>query len=131
MSQRHKKNNPERGYEDFEDYYANVASGRYSHAEGSFNVSNTGATENLQTRHSVGIGTSSSDRKNAHEIMANGDHYIYGLGGYNGTNAISEDSKTLQEVITDLINKSNYIIDLDTLLRDDASSTQISTAIGG
>ena len=71
----------------------------YEHAEGEFNVSNTGATEDLQTRHSVGIGAYPSTRKNAHEIMVNGDHYIYGLGGYDGTNAISEDSKTLQEVI--------------------------------
>ena len=70
----------------------------YEHAEGSYNVSNTGDTEDLQTRHSVGIGSDSS-HKNAHEIMANGDHYVYGLGGYDGTNAISEDSKTLQEVI--------------------------------
>lgn len=28
-----------------------------------------------------------------------GDHYVYGLGGYDGTNAIKETSKTLQEVI--------------------------------
>ena len=76
----------------------NRASGAYSHAEGSFtqafsesehaegiyNVSNTGDTEDLQTRHSVGIGTSYFDCKNAHEIMANGDHYIYGIGGYDG-----------------------------------------------
>lgn len=51
------------------------------HAEGKFNKSNTG------TRHSVGIGTSNNDRKNAAEIMDNGDVYIYGFGGYDGTNA--------------------------------------------
>ena len=71
----------------------------YEHAEGSYNVSNTGDTEDLQTRHSVGIGTTEQDRKNAHEIMANGDHYVYGLGDYDGTNAIEDTSKTLQEVI--------------------------------
>jgi hypothetical protein len=38
------------------------------------------------TIHSVGIGTSEDDRKNAHEIMKNGDHYIYGIGGYDGAN---------------------------------------------
>ena len=75
---------------------------RYEHAEGSYNVSNTGDTEDLQTRHSVGIGTGTSNRKNAHEIMANGDHYVFGLGGYDGTNATSEDSKTLQTVVTEL-----------------------------
>lgn len=51
------------------------------HAEGKFNKSNTG------TRHSVGIGTSNNDRKNAVEIMYNGDVYIYGFGDYDGTNA--------------------------------------------
>lgn len=78
---------------------ATIANNSGEHAEGFNNVSNTGETNNLRTRHSVGIGISSTNRMNAHEIMANGDHYIYGLGGYDGTNAISEDSKTLQEVI--------------------------------
>ena len=31
--------------------------------------------------------------------MNNGDHYIFGLGGYDGTNAVEDTSKTLQEVI--------------------------------
>ena len=71
----------------------------YEHAEGRYNVSNSSTEDARKTRHSVGIGTNPSDRKNAHEIMANGDHYVYGLGGYDGTNAIEDTSKTLQEVI--------------------------------
>lgn len=92
---------------------ATVASGYFSHAEGSstvalnsnehaegrFNLSNNIPAKQQYTLHSVGIGTSSSDRKNAHEIMNNGDHYIYGLGGYDGTNAIEDTSQTLQEVV--------------------------------
>ena len=66
------------------------------HAEGSYNKSNA------TTRHSVGIGTSDDDRKNAFEIMANGDIYVYGVGGYDGTNALSADSKTLQTVLAEL-----------------------------
>lgn len=50
------------------------------HAEGKYNKSNA------DTIHSVGIGTSSTNRKNAHEIMRDGKHYIIGIGGYNGTN---------------------------------------------
>ena len=50
------------------------------HAEGQYNKSNPG------TIHSVGIGTSESDRKNAFEIMQNGDAYLKGIGGYDGTN---------------------------------------------
>ena len=59
--------------------------GSYAHAEGKYNVSNEG-----KTIHSVGIG-SSSKRKNAHEIMLDGKHYIYGVGGYDGTNPDSSD----------------------------------------
>lgn len=65
------------------------------HAEGRYNKSNSGST-NLNTIHSVGIG-SESKRQNAHEIMLNGDHYVYGLGGYDGTNP--SESSTLQAVI--------------------------------
>ena len=67
------------------------------HAEGCFNLSNNGLT-----LHSVGIGSSPEDRKNAHEITVSGDHYIYGLGGYDGTNATADTSQTLQAVINSL-----------------------------
>ena len=91
----------------------NTASGNYSHAEGwntqtfsvsehaegSYNKSYSSEDASVRVIHSVGIGSSEDDRKNAHEIKFNGDHYVYGLGGYDGTNATSEDSKTLQEVI--------------------------------
>ena len=50
------------------------------HAEGTYNQSNT------NTIHSVGIGTSDTHRKNAHEITTDGKHYIYNIGGYDGTN---------------------------------------------
>lgn len=81
-----------------EGYYTK-ANNDYEHAEGSYNASNTGSTDDLKTRHSVGIGDIGVARKNAHEIMANGDHYVYGVGGYDGTNAVEDTSKTLQEVI--------------------------------
>lgn len=77
--------------------YNTITKNSGEHAEGRNNVSNTGSSRNSCTIHSVGIGD--SDRKNAHEIMGNGDHYIYGLGGYDGTNAIEDTAKTLQEVI--------------------------------
>lgn len=97
---------------------ANIAKGDYSHveglvttannesehAEGSFNASHNGNTSSEKTMHSVGIGTGLNDRKNAHEIMANGDHYIYGIGGYNGNDIINV--KSLQEVIRELQNNS-------------------------
>ena len=58
-----------------------IAYNKGEHAEGIYNKS----TENV-TLHSVGIGTSVNDRKNAHEITNDGKHYIYGVGGYDGTN---------------------------------------------
>ena len=57
-----------------------IVTNRAEHAQGKFNASNT------DTIHSVGIGTSDNTRKNAHEIMQNGKHYVYGIGGYDGTN---------------------------------------------
>ena len=74
----------------------------YEHAEGSYNKSNSGSTDDKKTRHSVGIGTSATERKNAFEIMANGDIYMLGIGGYDGTNATDETTKTLQEVLAAL-----------------------------
>lgn len=77
-----------------EGYYTK-ATGNYSHAEGrETTTTNEGehaegkynkSTAN-KTIHSVGIGTPFTGRKNAHEIMNDGKHYIYNLGGYDGTN---------------------------------------------
>lgn len=46
------------------------------HAEGTYNASHTGSLGSEMTIHSVGIGTSNTDRKNAHEIMKDGTHYL-------------------------------------------------------
>ena len=80
-----------------------TAKNRAEHAEGFFNFSNSVSpsyyTEGNNTLHSVGIGTSDTNRKNALEIMQNGDIYAYGVGGYDGTNAVNNASKTLKTVI--------------------------------
>lgn len=55
------------------------------HAQGYFNKSNSGDTPATKTQHSVGIGSSDTNRKNAFEIMQNGDCYVLGIGGYQGT----------------------------------------------
>ena len=54
---------------------------------------------------SIGIGTSNIDRKNAVEVKQNGNVYITGIGGFTGAN--SNSSKSVQEVINELINKLN------------------------
>lgn len=93
----------------------NIANNESEHAEGSFNVSHNGNTPSEKTIHSVGIGTESNDRKNAHEIMANGAHYIYGLGDYVGKDIINV--KSLQEIIKEL---QNNISGIKALEIDDA-----------
>lgn len=70
-------------------------------AFGRFNKSN----EN--TRFSIGIGTSNTNRKNAFEVKQNGDVYITGIGGFTGAN--SDSSKSVQEIINELTNKLNEI----------------------
>ena len=73
------------------------------HAEGKYNISIKD-----KTIHTVGIGTA-NNRKNAHEIHTDGKHYIFGIGGYDGTNSQTEGVKTLQEVITTLETKNTEL----------------------
>lgn len=82
------------------------------HSQGKYNKSNTGATENLKTIHSIGIGANEEGRKNAQEVMTNGDHYIIGIGGYDGTNP--ETAQTLQEVV----NSGGSSVVVDTEMSD-------------
>ena len=98
--------------------YHNIASGDGSHAEGvctrsqnkgehaegcsnvSHKASNTyGDAGN--TQHSIGIGTHYNSTKNAVEVMQNGDMYVLGVGGYQGTDTKVQNASigTLQEVI--------------------------------
>lgn len=81
-----------------------VTSNTAEHAEGKFNKSNKadgsfGSAGN--TLHSIGIGTSASDRKNAFEIMQNGYAYLLGVGGYDGKNPAA--SKAVQQIIGALL----------------------------
>lgn len=86
-----------------------VANGDYSHAEGQFtrtentcehaegqyNYSNFLSTaDSGKTIHSIGIGTSATNRKNGFEVMYNGDVYVYGIGNYDGTNAVASSTST-------------------------------------
>ena len=66
------------------------------------------------TQHSIGIG-SSSIRRNAFEIMQNGDMYVYGVGGYQGIDTKVQDStiKTLQE----------YFISIESIISDNEEVT--------
>lgn len=101
--------------------YHNIASGdgshaegvctrsqnKSEHAEGSSNVSHKASNtygDAGNTQHSIGIGTHYNSTKNAVEVMQNGDMYVLGVGGYQGTNTKVQDAtiKTLQEYIASL-----------------------------
>lgn len=66
-----------------EGYYT-IAKNSYEHAGGFYNLSHSGSSTSAQTIHSIGVGTSAT-RKNAFEVMKNGDVYCNGIGGYSGT----------------------------------------------
>ncbi len=140
------ENNEASGEYSHAEGHATIASGNYSHgegrgtqttneaehAEGRYNKSNTGSEDAQKTHHSVGIGTLDTDRKNAWEVMVNGDAYLYGVGGYDGANALDEDVKTVQKVISSLQEPTIPLIDqsqLDQLVGgDSALQTQLDAA---
>ena len=85
------------------------------HAEGSYNASTKTSTtygNAGNTQHSIGIGTASA-RKNAFEIMQNGDAYLYGVGGYTGANYSS--ASTLQTVISNSTLESLTTSEIDSI----------------
>lgn len=103
--------------------YGTEANNQAEHAQGTYNISNTGSTNADKTIHSIGIGDRMK-KKNAVEVMANGDAYIIGLGGYDGTNPQS--AQTLQEISNISIESvASYGIEFDTEI-----STPTCTRIG-
>ncbi len=91
------------------------------HAEGRLNLSHTVTPKDASkpteeelsksTLHSVGMGfpdptdpdnREKDNRMNAHEIMQDGKHYIYGIGGYDGTNP--GDSKDIATYLPNMVN---------------------------
>lgn len=102
--------------------YCTEATNFAEHAEGMYNLSNHNeeGTPNTNTLSSIGIGND-QERKNAFEVMQNGDVYINGIGNYNGLNAVYEEnsptSYPLQYVVNNLDgslqNLSNTVSSLD------------------
>ena len=85
----------------------NTVKNNYEFACGARNVSTK--NDNFQTGFSVGAGTSTTDYKNAFEIGFkksgsdyNANTYILGIGNYNGKNADDDNTKSLQQVISDI-----------------------------
>lgn len=93
------------------------ANGMYSHAEGQYTITNNSCEHacgkynksdqsgitSKQTRFSVGIGTSDTNRKNAIEAKGNGDVYIYGVGGFDGQNDADTDVLPIGEALPSIV----------------------------
>ena len=89
----------------------------YAHAEGTCNMGIVDAI------HEVGIGTNDV-HKNAHTIMKDGKHFVYGVGGYDGTN--HGQAKDLATIINSL----GSIIDKGTLNEAQIRGLCESSSIG-
>lgn len=92
-----------------------ITNNSFEHAEGSYNVSNKASStygNAGNTQHSIGIGNSTT-RKNAVEVMQNGDLYVTGVGSYDGTNYSS--ASTVQDVINGKQNALTSGTDIKTI----------------
>lgn len=83
--------------------YKTITNNPQEVALGKFNKSIKDENKSKVTQFSIGIGTSEDDRKNAVEVKQNGDAYIYGIGGYDGTNP--NESEDVASVINGKVDK--------------------------
>lgn len=95
----HGNNNKNYGKRVFAVGNGNVTYNENESAFGKFNASLQSLDASEATQFSIGIGTSEADRKNAVEVKQNGDIYIIGVGGYDGTST-GGSVMTLQEVLS-------------------------------
>ena len=110
------------------------------HAEGIYNLSNTTdyGEQKTKTLSSIGIGND-QERKNAFEVMQNGDVYINDIGNYDGKNAVYNENGTtvytLQHVVNNLDdnlqNLSNTVSSLDSKIDNEINeiNTNLSSRI--
>lgn len=82
--------------------YGTIAAAFGCHAQGIYNVGNEDTVDE------VGIGTL-LERKNAEETKDNGDKYVIGIGGYDGTNAGQQGVQTLQQAVDEAGSGGNTI----------------------
>lgn len=105
-----------------EGYYATIGIGHNLKADNSYNSIIIGEfnapTESI---YKIGYGTNANNRKNLEETLnINSQHkkYIYGIGGYDGTNPAAEGVKSLQEVLVDKADASSIPTKVSQLTND-------------
>lgn len=96
-------------------------------AFGRLNKSIESSDSAVATIATIGIGTDKNNRKNATEIKQNGDAYIIGIGGYDGTNPEADGIKTVQGVIED-INTQIKTVD-DKVVALETTNTELRNTI--
>lgn len=99
--------------------FCTETSNNFEHAQGYYNKTNTGSSDANKTLHSIGFGTGTL-RKNAQEVMCNGDFYVFGVGGYKGYFDPGMPSLPVQNVINGKQNK-----------KDSSLTTTNKTVVGG
>ena len=77
------------------------------HACGRYNKSTKSGDKAQATQFSIGNGTGAGTRSNSVEVKANGDVYIVGLGGYDGTNP-SESNDLVTAIHEKAFSTGNY-----------------------
>lgn len=84
---------------------------------------------NLNKVFTVGAGDGFDNRKNALTILNdnNSNLYINGIGGYDGTSINAGNTKSLQEVISDISSNSNPLSSYDSVLKCINSKPTISS----
>lgn len=96
-------------------------------AFGKYNKSTESSDPQLSTIATIGIGTDKNNRKNASEIKQNGDAYVIGIGGYDGTNSEAEGIKTVQGVVED-VNTQVKTVD-DKVVALETANTELRNTI--
>lgn len=95
-----------------------TAQNKGEHAEGCSNVSHKASDtygDAGNTISSIGCGKNDGvNKQNAIEVMQNGDVYVKGIGGYNGTDIKTQniDILTLAEVIDSILQRLNEILEV-------------------
>ena len=96
-------------------------------AFGNFNKSVQSSNTAVATIATIGIGADKDNRKNATEIKQNGDVYIIGIGGYDGTNSGVEGIKAVQGVVED-VNTQIKTVD-DKVVALETANTELRNTI--
>lgn len=116
----------------------NKVSNSCEFASGCYNITNNKTAGNYQynTVFSIGAGSLSNGNLNALELISKKNItdntsinalYVNGVGGYDGTNVSDDNTKSLQEVISDISSNSNPLSSYDSVLKCINSKPTISS----